>query len=76
MLYEPFSYIVPLFIEKIKQLINDEKQRKIIIMTDHLYRNVIEMSDTIYLLRNGCTTQIDDLKMLEAYQYLNTGALE
>ncbi|MCK0177885.1 ATP-binding cassette domain-containing protein [Flavobacteriaceae bacterium S0862] len=55
LLDEPFSHIAPLQIEKIKQLISIEKLEKIIIITDHLYSHIIETSDEIYLLKNGCS---------------------
>lgn len=32
-----------------------EKQRKIIIITNHMYRHIVDVSDNIYLLKNGCT---------------------
>jgi ABC-type multidrug transport system ATPase subunit len=75
LLDEPFSHIAPLYIEKFKELINVEKQRKAIILTDHYFEDVIDSSDDLYLLKNGCTTLIDNLEELEDYQYLNVGSL-
>jgi ABC-type multidrug transport system ATPase subunit len=73
---EPFSHIAPLYIEKIKALIIEEKIKKAIIITDHMYRHIISISDTIYLLKNGCTKLIDDINELEDYKYLSIGTLE
>lgn len=71
LLDEPFSNISPLYIEKFKSLIQKEKQHKAIIITDHYFRDVIETSDDLYLLKNGCTKVIHHLEELEDYQYLN-----
>ena len=71
LLDEPFSHLSPLFVEKIKELIEEEKKSKIIIVTDHMYRHIIDVSDDIYLLTNGCTKQIAALNELEDYKYLS-----
>ncbi|MDO5969899.1 ABC transporter ATP-binding protein [Flavivirga aquimarina] len=76
LLDEPFSLVAPLYIERIKALIEGEKQNKAIIITDHMYRHLISVSDTIYLLKNGSTKLINDLKELEDYKYLSIGTLD
>lgn len=68
---EPFAHIAPLHIEIIKDIISEEKQQKVIIITDHLYQHIIDVSDTIYLLKNGCTKLIDKLTELEDYKYIS-----
>ena len=75
LLDEPFSNIAPLHIEKIKALITSEKLNKAIIITDHYYRDVIDICDDLYLLNNGCTKEIQNFEELEDYQYLNTNTL-
>ena len=40
LLDEPFSHLAPLYVQKIKALIEIEKQHKIIIITDHLYKDI------------------------------------
>lgn len=75
LLDEPFSHIAPLEIEKIKILIAEEKQNKVIIVTDHMYRHIIDMSDNLYLIKSGHTKLIKDLKTLEDYNYLSIGSL-
>lgn len=52
MLDEPFSQIMPLYIDAIKALILEEKQRKGILLTDHLYKNVIDIADSLYIINN------------------------
>lgn len=71
LLDEPFSHLAPLHIEKIKALISEEKQNKAIIITDHMYRQIIDISDNIYFLKGGSSKLIKDLKELEDYKYLN-----
>ena len=75
LLDEPFSCIAPLHIEKMKALITSEKRNKAIIITDHYYRDVIDICDDLYLLNNGCTKEIQNFEELEDYQYLNTNTL-
>lgn len=75
LLDEPFSHLSPLHIEKISSIINEEKQQKTIIITDHFYRNIIESSDDIYLLKNGSTKLIGNILELEDYKYLSEDSL-
>lgn len=75
LLDEPFSNISPLYIEKFKNLIQIEKKSKAIIITDHYFHDVIETSDDLYLLKNGCTKLIHNLEELEDYRYLNPQTL-
>lgn len=73
---EPFSHLAPLHIESIKALITEEKKHKAIIISDHMYRHIIDSSDTIYLLQNGTTKKIDKLTELEDYKYLSEGSFD
>jgi ABC-type multidrug transport system ATPase subunit len=75
LLDEPFSHIAPVQIEKIKELIQTEKQHKIIVITDHLYRDITEVSDDIYLIKNGSSKHIQQLSELEDYKYISEGSL-
>ncbi|WP_262732574.1 ATP-binding cassette domain-containing protein [Gaetbulibacter sp. NE] len=75
LLDEPFSHLSPLHIQKIIGLISEEKHEKIIIITDHMFKNVINTSDNLYLIKNRCSKPINDLKELETYNYVNTGNL-
>lgn len=52
---EPFSGLMPVHIEKMKQLITKEKSKKGIIITDHMYRHVMDITDRLYVLANGKT---------------------
>lgn len=76
LLDEPFSHLDPLHTDKVKALISEEKQHKIVIITDHMYRHIIDVSDDIYLIKNGHTKLINNLTELEDYKYLSLGALD
>lgn len=75
LLDEPFSHISPVQVEAIKKLIAIEKQYKIIVITDHLYREITEISDVIYLIKNGSSKRIEQLTELEDYKYISEGSL-
>ncbi|TYB79527.1 ATP-binding cassette domain-containing protein [Bizionia myxarmorum] len=75
LLDEPFSHVAPLYIETIKKLIAEEKKHKIIIITDHLFRDIIETSDNLYLIKDGHSKLITDLKILEDYKYISENTL-
>lgn len=67
MLDEPFSHQSPLVIEKITELIQEAKHKKGILVTDHMYQTIIDISDHLYLLANGkthLTRNVEDLKFL------------
>lgn len=70
MLDEPFSHLMPLHIEKIKLIIEREKNKKGIIITDHMYRQILEISNTIYLISNGKTFLIKKPEDLEKHGYI------
>lgn len=70
LLDEPFSHIAPIFVEQIKNLIVEEKQHKAIIITDHLYREVVEIADNLYLLKQGSSRLIQNKKELKYHHYL------
>lgn len=69
MLDEPFSLLSPIFIEVVKKLILQQKEKKGILITDHMFRHVLDISDDRYLLANGQTKLISNLKELETLGY-------
>lgn len=68
---EPFTGLMPVNIDKLKQIINAEKSKKGILITDHLYRHVLSLTDRLYLLANGRTYEVKDVEDLSARGYLN-----
>jgi ABC-type multidrug transport system ATPase subunit len=71
LLDEPFTHISPIQAEEFKQHIRNAAQTKGIIITDHLYRNVIDISDQLILLNNGYTQYISSKEDLVTYGYLS-----
>lgn len=70
MLDEPFSYIMPVHVEKLKSIIKNEKSGKGIIITDHLYRDLLDVSDDLYLIADGASLPIMEPGELRTYGYL------
>ena len=53
LLDEPFNGISPLHVELIKNMIVDKSSNKGIILTDHDYRNVLDVANKYYLMFDG-----------------------
>lgn len=53
LLDEPFNGISPLHIDLIKKMILEKSAKKGIILTDHDYRNVLDIANKYYLLFDG-----------------------
>lgn len=67
---EPFSHIMPIHIETIKKIILKEKQNKGIIITDHMYKHITNISDDLYLIKDGKTHLINNIKDIEKLGYI------
>ncbi|USD24232.1 ATP-binding cassette domain-containing protein [Flagellimonas marinaquae] len=72
LLDEPFSNLAPLYVSKIKEIIQKRKNHKIILLTDHYYDEIVSLSDELYFLKNGCSKLIDNIQDLEDEGYLPT----
>lgn len=70
---EPFSQIMPIYVEVLKQIISAEKLHKGILISDHYYRDIIDVSDHIYVLVEGKTTLISNLQQIEELGYARMG---
>jgi ABC-type multidrug transport system ATPase subunit len=70
MLDEPFSYIMPVHVDKLKEAIIEEKSKKGIIITDHLYREILDIADDLYLIADGGSRKMKDPRELKTYGYL------
>ena len=55
MLDEPFSHLSPVLVEKVHELLLEEKKHKGFLITDHLYRQVLDVCDSLYVLKDGKT---------------------
>lgn len=65
MLDEPFTHISPIQAEVIKTIIEEEASVKGFLITDHMYRNILNDCDRVYLILNGKTRLISDVEELE-----------
>jgi ABC-type multidrug transport system ATPase subunit len=70
MLDEPFTHIMPLYVEKIIELIHTAKERKGIIISDHLYQNVWNIADVVYLIQQGKSHIATDMHDLQRLGYI------
>ncbi len=67
---EPFSNIAPNMVEKMQNLIRQQKEHKGIIVSDHMYNSIIEVSDDLFLLRDGYTFPIRTREDLVHHGYV------
>lgn len=70
LLDEPFNGVAPLVVDAIKQLIQKESTNKGIILTDHDYRNVLDVANRYYLLFDGGLKEIADTSELIQWGYI------
>lgn len=70
MLDEPFSQVMPIYIEILKKIINTEKENKGIIITDQAYQHVITICDDLYVILNGKTFLVKNIEDLVTYGYI------
>ena len=70
MLDEPFSMVEPLYKERIKEFLIQLKATKGIIITDHYYKDVLEVSTKNILLKNGDALPITNENELIKEGYL------
>lgn len=70
LLDEPFSMVEPQYIEKIKELLISIKAEKGIIMTDHYYRDVLDIATRSFILKNGNLFKVESEQDLKEHEYL------
>ena len=63
---EPFSGLEPLQVERVLQILQEEKRLKGFIITDHLHKSIRSIADDLYVLANATTYKIvNDEQLLE-----------
>jgi len=67
---EPFNGVAPIYIDHIKQLIREQAMNKGFIITDHDYRNILDVASKIILLHDGGTREIEDTEELTHWGYV------
>ena len=70
LLDEPFSFMMPLHVQKMKEVIQREKKRKGIAITDHYFEDVIDISDELFILRSGKIWRVNGREDLELLGYI------
>lgn len=66
---EPFSYLAPVAIEVIQKLIQRQKEKMGIIVSDHNYEALFEVADEVLLLSDGYVHLVRDRSDLVRYGY-------
>jgi len=70
LLDEPFSHLSPKNMEIFLEILKQEKKEKGIIMTDHMYQYITEVSDDLYVIKDCSSYKIDHVDKLRGYGYL------
>ncbi|WP_196809430.1 hypothetical protein [Gillisia sp. JM1] len=68
MLDEPFSMLEPLYKELLKELLRNLSQTKGIIVTDHYYHDVLDITNVNFLLKDG-----HKIEVIEKMDLVNNG---
>nr|WP_242695814.1 ABC transporter ATP-binding protein [Pedobacter sp. SYSU D00873] len=72
LLDEPFSGVAPVMVEILQKLIRHSGKEKCVILTDHLYKALLPISDRVLLLCNKSIYSIKDESDLAFYGYIPT----
>lgn len=70
LLDEPFHSLSPKVTEELKKNILLESAHKGFIISDHNFKDVLDISELMYLLSDGHLKQLQDLNELQRYNYL------
>ncbi len=74
LLDEPFNGLSPVLVESVKDMIRQHAQQKGIILTDHDYRNVLDVANRHYLLSDGGLKAIRGKDDLVLWGYISSSA--
>lgn len=69
MLDEPFTHLNPVQIEKVQDLLLEEKTNKGLLITDHMYGHITQICDNLYVLTNGKTYLTKSIQEIETLGY-------
>lgn len=70
LLDEPFSGLSPILIEELQKMILLKKPSKGIVLTDHIYKSLLQVSDRVVLMHNKSLYTIRNLEELAFYKYI------
>jgi ABC-type multidrug transport system ATPase subunit len=71
LLDEPFSFLSPLQIEQLIPVIQKQSKQKGILLTDHRYQYVIDVSDEVLLLKGGFIRPVQGIEGLKDAGYVS-----
>lgn len=69
MLDEPFTHLNPIQVQQVRELLLEEKNNKGLLITDHMFRHVTGISDSLYVLANGKTHLTKNIGDIENVGY-------
>lgn len=70
LLDEPFTHIMPLHVAKLKEVLAREKQHKGIVITNHMYQHVLEIADSLCLIKESKSLVINSKDDLAFHGYI------
>lgn len=70
LLDEPLSMLEPMYIEKVKELLLSLRATKGLVITDHYYKDVLEIADRSFVLKAGSAFEVEDEQDLVRHEYL------
>ena len=76
LLDEPFNGVSPILVGEIKKLILKTSEFKGIILTDHDYRNVLDVANQFCLIYDGGIKKIDDKQELVRWGYISKSRMD
>ena len=68
MLDEPFSGLAPLQIQRVQELIKEKASQKGILISDHYFDNILQITDQNWMLQHGKLTFIEAGEVHDAYR--------
>jgi ABC-type multidrug transport system ATPase subunit len=69
---EPFTGLTPIVVEQLSELIQEVSHSKGIIVTDHLYKSILSISDRLMLMTAGALKPVNGIDELEDAGYVNS----
>lgn len=76
LLDEPYNGLSPALVEKVNELVLERSKHKAIVITDHAYRNILQVSTRLVLMKDGKTHHVKHKSELVEKGYLGEGMLD
>ena len=69
---EPFNGVAPVYKEEIKELMRKQSESKGFIITDHDYRNILDVATRLVILHDGGTKELKSKNELIEWGYISS----